>query len=82
MAWLSNAVTSRVAVSPSMPGMRMSISTRSGASRAASETAVAPSPTLADHGQVGFGVDDRGESGPDHRLVVDDHHAYGDGGTS
>ena len=53
-----------------MPGIRMSISTTSGRGRAASADRLRAVGGLADHLDVGLGVEQRAEAGPDQCLVV------------
>ena len=68
-----------IAVSPSTPGMRRSMSTTSGRSRRTASTAAAPSWASLDDLQVVGGAEDRAQVRADHRLVVDDHHPDGHG---
>ena len=67
-------VISRVASSPSMPGIRMSMSTTSGPWAAACDTGRLAVGGLADHGDAVGGVEDDAESRADQLLVVDDEH--------
>ena len=66
----SSATMRRVASSPSITGMRMSIRTTSGRVERASSTAAAPSPASPDHLDVPGVVQQRPEPGPDQPLVV------------
>ena len=60
-----------VADTPSPSGIRRSISTMSGRSATAAATPAAPEDGLADHGEVGFGVQHAAQAVPHHRVVVD-----------
>ena len=64
----------RVASMPSMPGIRMSISTTSGRSARADARRPRPVGGLADHLDVGLRVEDHREAGPDQLLVVGEQH--------
>ena len=59
-----------VAARPSIPGMRMSMSTTSGRCSRASATASLTVVCLADHDDVGLGVEQRAKAGPHERLIV------------
>ena len=65
----------RAASSPSSSGMRTSISTTSGRRPAHDVDRLAPVGGLPDHAQVGLGVEDHAEAGPQQPLVVGDHDA-------
>ena len=58
-----------------MPGIRMSISTTSGRRSRASAHRLVAVGGLADHLDVGLGVEQRPEPGPHQRLVVGEHDA-------
>ena len=62
----------RVASTPSMPGIRTSISTTSGCSAAASATASRAVGRLADDLEVGLGLEDHAEAHAQQLLVVDE----------
>ena len=64
------AAMRRVASMPSTRGMRMSISSTSGAHLSASQHGLLAVGGLADHLEVVLGVEQRGEPGPDQFLVV------------
>ncbi len=70
----SSPVIRRVASTPSISGMRMSIRTTSGRSRTASSTAAAAVGGLADDLDVVGGAQQDGEAAPHERLVVGDRH--------
>ena len=65
----------RVASRPSTSGIRTSISTTSGCSRSTSATASRAVAGLADHLEVGLGVEDHAEAAAHERLVVGEHDA-------
>ena len=65
----------RVASMPSMPGMRMSISTTSGACASAAATASSPVPASATTSIDAGRLEHRLEAGAHHRLVVGDDDA-------
>ena len=62
----------RVAASPSVPGMRMSISTTSGRCSRARRHGLVAVGGLADDHDVVLGVEQGTEAGPHQRLVVGD----------
>ena len=62
----------RVASTPSMPGIRTSISTTSGCSRGHELERLASVGGLADHLEVGLGVEDEPEAHAQQLLVVDE----------
>ena len=64
--------SSRVASTPSMTGIRMSMSTTSGRSRRAASTAGPSVRRLAHHPKVGLSLQDHAKAGAQQRLVVDD----------
>ena len=64
--------SSRVASTPSMTGIRMSMSTTSGRSRRAASTAERPSAASPTTSKVGLRLQDHPEAGTQERLVVDD----------
>ena len=66
----------RVASTPSMVGMRRSITTTSDGDPVEQPQRVRAVAGLADHRQVGLGVEHHPEPGAYQRLVVDDHHPY------
>ena len=68
------ATMRRVASMPSVPGIRMSISTTSGGLRRAKSTASSPSPASPVTAQVVFGLDDHAEPAAQQRLVVGQQH--------
>ena len=65
-------VSCRVASIPSMPGIRTSISTTSGSQLAADPHRLGAVGGGAEHGEVRLGVEQRGEPGPHHLVVVGD----------
>ena len=77
----SSAVIRRVASSPSVPGMRMSMRTTSGRSWMTTSTASAPSPAWPTT-SMSSAVPSSTEAGPDQGLVVDDDNADHAGGYS
>ena len=68
-------VICRVASIPSITGIRTSITTTSGARLRRELDRLPAVGRLADDLQVVLGVDQRGERGPQQRLVVDDEDA-------
>ena len=71
------AVIRRVASIPSSTGMRMSMQHHVGRGPAGHRDRFRAVGGLAEHGQVGLGVDEHAEPGPDDGLVVGDYHADG-----
>ncbi len=70
-----SAAIRRVASRPSMPGIRMSISTTSGRrSRDQVDRLLRRRPPRRRTVDVGLGVEQRAEPGPQQRLVVGEHH--------
>ena len=70
------ATMRRVASSPSMPGIRTSMRTTSGASRANDGDRLLAVTGLADDLPAGLGADDRLQSHADQRVVVDDGDSH------
>ena len=69
------ATIRRVASTPSMPGIRTSISTTSGARRATSSIACLPSAASPTTVEVRLRVEDHAKAHPQQLLIVDEHDA-------
>jgi hypothetical protein len=70
----SSARTWRVASSPSITGIRMSIRTTSGRAALAKSDRLGAVGRLPDHLQAGIGIDQDAETRADQRLVVGHEH--------